>query len=219
MSLLLGIETASLSYAVVFGRGGQVLYDSGEDAAGEPAKDLAGLVGRGLAAVGATPADIAAIAVNVGPGGLGAVRAGVSFANALAYGLGRQVCPITAFELIGFAAWRQAGLPVLCLRATSHGNAYAGLYDGGAMTAMRYGPLAPTILAVAGGRARLAVAGTSRDQVAAILPGATVVDTGIAAARARTLIEIGIAGRPCADPATSPVSPLNELSGVFHEPS
>ena len=35
------------------------------------------------------------------------MRAGVSFANALAYALARPVYPVTAFELIGFEAWRK----------------------------------------------------------------------------------------------------------------
>jgi tRNA threonylcarbamoyladenosine biosynthesis protein TsaB len=218
MSLVLGIETSSRSYAVVFGRG-TLLFDSGEDIRGEPPQDLAGLVERGLGAIGAGLADIDIIAVDIGPGGLGAVRAGVSFANALAYALKRPVCPFTAFELIGFEAWRQAGVPILCLRATSHGNAYVGLFDGTAMTAMRYGQLAPTVAAVAGGLERLGVAGTSRDRIAAVLPRATVIDTGVEGARARSLIEIGCAGRPLADGSTSRPSPLTEQSRIFHEPA
>jgi tRNA threonylcarbamoyladenosine biosynthesis protein TsaB len=219
MSLLLGIETSSLSYAVVFGRGDQVLFDSGEDIPGDRPPDLAGLVERGLGFIGAQAADIARIAVDIGPGGLGAVRAGVSFANALAYALERPVCPVTAFELIGFEAWRKAGVPILCLRGTSHGNGYVGLFDGAAVTAMRYGQLAPTIVAVAGSLAELGVAGTSRDQVAAILPHATVIDTGVAGARARTLIDIGCADRPGIDPVVRAVSPLTEQSRIFHEPA
>ena len=215
MSLLLGIETSSLRYAVVVGRDGQVLFDSGDEA--EPPSDLAGLVERGLAAVGAGRHDIDAIAVDIGPGGLGAVRAGVSFANALAYALMRPVHPVTAFELIGFEAWRTIRAPILCLRATSHGNAYVGLYDGVAVTTMRYGPLAATVAAIAGTLPRLGVAGTSRGQVAAILPGCAIIDSGVAGARARSLIEIDLAGRTALDPATSRASPLTEQSRIFHE--
>jgi tRNA threonylcarbamoyladenosine biosynthesis protein TsaB len=215
MSLLLGIETSSLSYAVVFGRDGTLLFDSGDET--NPPADLAGLVERGLAAVDAARRDIDAIAVDIGPGGLGAVRAGVSFANALAWSLARPVYPVTAFELIGFEAWRALQAPILCLRATSHGNAYVGLYDGAAVTAMRYGQLAATVAAVAGPLPRLGVAGTSRGQIAAILPGAEIVDSGVAGARARSLIEIGLSGRAALDPATSRASPLTEQSRIFHE--
>jgi tRNA A37 threonylcarbamoyladenosine modification protein TsaB len=216
MSLLLGIETSSLRYAIVFGSGDRVLFDSGDE--GEPPPDLAGLVERGLRVIGARAPDIAVIAINIGPGGLGAVRAGVSFANALAYGLGRPVCPFTAFELIGFEAWRKARAPILCIRSTSHGNAYVGLYDGVAVTAMRYGQLAPTVAEIAGSIGRLGVAGTSRNRITEILPRATVVDTGVERATARTFIDIGCAGRACLDPATNRVSPLNEQSRIFHEP-
>jgi tRNA threonylcarbamoyladenosine biosynthesis protein TsaB len=215
MSLLLGIETSSLSYAVVFGRDGQLLFDSGDEA--QPPSDLAGLVERGLAAIGAARHDIDAIAVDIGPGGLGAVRAGVSFANALAWSLSRPVYPVTAFELIGFEAWRTVQAPILCLRATSHGNAYVGLYDGAAVTTMRYGQLAATVAAVAGTLPRLGVAGTSRGQIAALLPGAEIIDSGVAGARARSLIEIGLTGRAALDPATSRASPLTEQSRIFHE--
>jgi len=217
MSLLLGIETSSLRYAVVVGQDGQVLFDSGDEA--EPPSDLAGLVERGLAAVGAERHDIDAIAVDIGPGGLGAVRAGVSFANALAYALARPIYPVTAFELIGFEAWRKVQAPILCLRATSHGNAYAGLYDGVAITLMRYGPLAATVTAIAGTLPRIGVAGTSRGQVAVMLPDATIIDSGVASARARSLIEIGCAGRVALDPATSRASPLTEQSRIFHAPA
>jgi len=215
MSLLLGIETSSLSYAVVLGRDGQLLFDSGDGR--EAPADLAGLVERGLAAVGAARHDIDAIAVDIGPGGLSAVRAGVSFANALAWSLARSVYPVTAFELIGFEAWRTVQAPILCLRATSHGNAYVGLYDGAAVSVMRYGPLAATVAAIAGSLPRIGVAGTSRGQIAAILPHATVVDSGVAGATARCLIEIGLSGRTALDPATSRASPLTEQSRVFHE--
>ena len=215
MSLLLGIETSSLRYAVVFGRDGQLLFDSGDER--EAPADLAGLVERGLAAVGAGRQDIDAIAVDIGPGGLGAVRAGVSFANALAWSLARPVYPVSAFELIGFEAWREVQAPILCLRATSHGNAYVGIYDGAAVTTMRYGPLAATVAGVAGTLRRIGVAGTSRDQVAAILPDATIIDSGVAGARARSLIDIGLSGRVALDPATSRASPLTEQSRIFHE--
>ena len=215
MSLLLGIETSSLRYAVVLGRDGRLVFDSGDEA--QPPADLAGLVERGLAAVGAGRHDIDAIAVDIGPGGLGAVRAGVSFANALAWSLTRPLYPVTAFELLGFEAWRNIQAPILCLRATSHGNAYVGLYDGVAVAAMRYGPLAVTVIAVAGTLSRIGVAGTSRDQVAAILPGCAIVDSGVAGARAKSLIEIDLAGRVALDPATSRASPLTEQSRIFHE--
>lgn len=215
MSLLLGIETSSLRYAVVLGRDGQLAFDSGDER--EAPADLAGLVERGLAAVGAERHDIDAIAVDIGPGGLGAVRAGVSFANALAWSLARPIYPVTAFELIGFEAWRTVQAPVLCLRGTSHGNAYVGLYDGIAVATMRYGALAATVAAVAGTLPRLGVAGTLRGEVAALLPHASVVDSGVAGARARCLIEIGLAGRTALDPATSRASPLTEQSRIFHE--
>jgi tRNA threonylcarbamoyladenosine biosynthesis protein TsaB len=211
MSLLLAVETSGARYGLALGEAGVVRFEltRGPD----ESRELGAMLAQGLAAVGASPADIDAVAVDIGPGSLGSLRDGVSFANGLAYALGRPVYAFTSFELVGAAAHRRTGLPVLCARRANEGLAYAGWYDGARVTVMRHGPLqeiAPRVV----GAGRCAVAGSFRDLAP---PGVVCVDSGVEAPEARTMIELGVAGRAAADPLARPAFPLTESAGVFRD--
>jgi hypothetical protein len=123
------------------------------------------------------------------------------------------VYPFFSFELLGAVAQRTAHLPVLCTRRASEGLAYAGLYDDGRVSIMRHGALDDIVREVATGGA-LALAGSFRELG---LPGVRLVDSGVEAPLARTMIEIGIAGRPASDALASPALPLTESAVVFRE--
>ncbi|MEQ9126052.1 MAG: hypothetical protein RIM80_26205, partial [Alphaproteobacteria bacterium] len=99
MSLTLCLH-ASASRPQVYLIDGDTIHGA-EDDAGAPADPTTGpsvaeLVERSLAAAGAAPGAIDRIAVDVGPGRLSAVRAAVSFANALAFALDRPILPIVS---------------------------------------------------------------------------------------------------------------------------
>lgn len=213
MSLLLAIETSSDQYAVVLGRGAEVLFNSATEC--EPSRDLSVLVSKGLSVLAAQVSDIDCIALNVGPGGLSYVRAGVAFANALAFTLPAPIYAFNYFDIIGHQA--QTELPLVCAVPAAGGDAYAGLYRNGAVAAMRFGPLANVVAQVAAGFTDVAVAGKLRERLASLLPGTRVIDTGIDRAGATAVFEMGRKARENGVEPSVQVSALNEQASVFYE--
>ena len=63
-------------------------------------QNLGALLECGLEAVGASASEIKGVAINVGPGSLTFVRAGISFVNALAFSLNVSIYPFNWFEII-----------------------------------------------------------------------------------------------------------------------
>ena len=211
MSLLLAIETSSARYGLALGANGEVRCETVQGA--ESQRDLALMLTAALAEIDARAADIEAIAVDIGPGSLGSLRDGVAFANGLAYALRRPVYGFLSFELLGAVAQRATQLPVLCTRRANEGLAYVGLYDNGRVARMRHGALERIAPQAAVGDA-FALAGSFRELA---LPGARFVDSGVETPLARTMIEIGVAGRTASDALAAPALPLTENAAVFRE--
>jgi tRNA threonylcarbamoyl adenosine modification protein YeaZ len=218
MSLLLAVETASSRHAVALGWMDEARFDSTRDAGVDPRfRDLGLVVAHGLETAGIRAAELDAIAVDVGPGGLGSVRSGVAFTNALAFSLGVPVCPVSYFQVVGAQAERAVDLPVLIVVPAVAGTAYAGLYRGGAVERLRVLPLAAVGRELCGGVERVAVAGRLRDRIVPHLAGIETVDTGIEKPDPAILLEIG--SRAFAEGTTeTQAAPLNEQSSIFHEP-
>ncbi len=204
MTTILCIETAAPEILVALGDTGRVLFE--DRAAGRRVDGpvyLHDAVCRGLAGAGLGKDDLDAVAVDVGPGGLTATRGGVTFANALAWGLGIPLVALDYFDLV--TAETRALSTVVCIRATTAGQ---GFFREGE------GPLMVDDLATLARqcRARLAditLAGIVTPEVAALFPDAR---TGAAAARAATLVR-------CADEAFAaghcthdPIEPLTAAS-------
>jgi len=214
--LTLALETSTATFAAAL-----ATDDATEEATGvlasralvgvPPAqRDLPGLVGGLLADAGRSFADVTRIAVDVGPGNLTAVRTGVAYGNGLAFALGAGVATANSLELMA----AQAGLavPVLALRNAGGGRAYAGWFAAGTAT-YRHGPLADVVRAVTG--SEVVVAGDFRAEVADLLPGVLVKDSGIAGPDVRVLRWV-TAGRPTADPTRErAATPLTEQSPLF----
>ena len=98
--LLLGIETAA-------GLVGVALADESGPLAGawlrserRHAETLAPAIAHVLAQAGASPADLAAVAVDVGPGLFTGLRVGVATAQGLAEGLGVGIVAVTSVEVL-----------------------------------------------------------------------------------------------------------------------
>ena len=215
MRLTLAIETSSARYAIALGAGGEALFESVRDLPGDTSRDLSDVLTRGLAACGARVADIEQIGVDIGPGSLGSLRDGVSFANGLAYALERPVFAFTSFELIGRLAWR--GTPVLCTRRANEGLAYAGVFDGAHVARMRFGKLEAIVPLVAREGSHFLAAGSFRSESAALLPDAQVEDSGVETPTAAAMLGIGFETRTSHHALTNPVAPLHERSAVFHD--
>jgi tRNA threonylcarbamoyl adenosine modification protein YeaZ len=214
MSLLLAIESSSNVYRVVLGRDGEAIFDSDVNECDVPFRTLGALLECGLNVVGAKANEIEGVAINVGPGSLTFVRAGISFVNALAFSLNVKIYPFNWFEIIAEQTRATTELPVICAVPASNDNAYVGLIRGESVEIMRFGRVHEALAKVSDGLGDVAVAGRIRHRLAALLGEARVVDTGIENPDARTLLRLAWKDR---GRATTQVEALNDQSDVFFE--
>jgi tRNA threonylcarbamoyladenosine biosynthesis protein TsaB len=217
MSLLLAVESSSNVYRVVIGRNGDPIFDSAVNKCDTSLRTLGSLFSCGLEATASRANEIAGIAINVGPGSLTFVRAGISFVNALAYSLGVSIYPFNWFEIIAHQTRKATELPVLCAVPAANDNAYVGLIRGASVEIMRFGPLHAALARVADGVSEVAVAGRIRHRLAALLTDARVVDTGIENPDAQVLLKIGHQAAQVGYKSTTQVEALNDQSELFYE--
>lgn len=217
MSLLLAVETSSDEYQIVLGREGRLIFDSAGGCSNVPPRDLAGLVSCGLGSVDAQVSEIMGVALNIGPGGLSYVRAGVSFVNALAFSLGIRIYPFNYFEVIANQAQKLTASPVLTAVPAANDYAYVSLAKGTSVEIMRFGPLHSVVAEVGDKLTEVAVAGRLRHRVSSLLSRVEVFDTGIEKPDAGVLLDLGFRAYGRADTSATQVSPLNDQSEVFYE--
>lgn len=217
MSLLLAIESSSNVYRVVLGRNGMSIFDSAQNTCDASLQTLGGLLLCGLETVAAPANALGGIVINVGPGSLTFIRAGISFANALAFSLGVNIYPFNWFEIIANETKETTSLPVMCAVPAANDNAYVGLLRGASVEIMRFGPLATTLAEVSQGLSEVAVAGRIRHRLSSLLPGVRVVDTAIENPDAQMLLQLGYHALHEGDRSTSHVEALNDQSKLFYE--
>ena len=214
MSLLVAVESSSNEYRVVIGRDGETIFDSAVDNCDLPFRTLGALLSCGLERIGTPASEIKGVTVNVGPGSLTFVRAGISFVNALAFSLKVGIYPFNWFEII--AAQTRGDLPVICAVPAANDNAYVGLIREGRGEIMRFGPLDETFAKVNSEFPEVAVAGRIRHKLAALLSESKVVDTGIETPDARVLLNLGYRALIRNERSTFQVEALNDQSEVFY---
>ena len=217
MSLLLAIESSSNEYRVVLGRDGEAIFDSAVNSCDLPFRTLGALLECGLQTLGAEASEIKGVAINVGPGSLTFVRAGISFVNALAFSLNIDIYPFNWFEIIAAQVSAATELPVVCAVPAANDNAYVGLIRDSSVEIMRFGRVDEALAKVSGGLAEVAVAGRIRHKLAALLGEERVVDTGIENPDARTLLRIAHEATRDAARSTRQVEALNDQSDVFFD--
>lgn len=217
MSLLVAVESSSNEYRVVIGRDGGTIFDSAVDECDLPFRTLGALLSCGLERVGASASEIAGVAINIGPGSLTFVRAGISFVNALAFSLKVSIYPFNWFEIIAAQAKEATELPVICAVPASNDNAYVGLIKEHVVKIMRFGPLHEAFAKVNSEFPEVAVAGRIRHKLAGLLGDARVVDTGIENPDARVLLRLGYQALIGNERSTVQVEALNDQSAVFFD--
>lgn len=217
MSLLLAIESSSNVYRVVLGRDREVVFDSTIDNCESSLRTLDALLSCGLERLNAEASEIKGVAINVGPGSLTFVRAGISFVNALAFSLKVNIYPFNWFEIIAHQTKSMTKLPVLSGVPAANDNAYVGLIKGESVETMRFGPLHKAIVDVGARLSEAAVAGRIRHRFASFLNGVRLVDTGIENPDARVLLDLGFAAQESGGHATTQVEALNDQSNIFYE--
>lgn len=217
MSLILAIESSSNVYRVVIGRDREAVFDSTVDDCESSLQTLGGLLTCGLETLNADASEIKGVAINVGPGSLTFVRAGISFVNALAFSLKADIFPFNWFEIIAQQTKDTTHLPVLGVVPASNDNAYVGLIKGAAVEIMRFGPLPTAVAQVSAGLSEVAVAGRIRHRFASLLHDVEIIDTGIETPDARVLLDLGFEGYESCGYATRQVEALNDQSDIFYE--
>lgn len=215
MNLIMCIESSATPYGVVLARDGQIIFDSTTHDSLADLKDVALLAKYAFEETNCTPQQLSQIAVNCGPGGTSAIRAGVSFANSLAYSLKIPVSDFNIFELLGFVGEQQLQLPVLTTVKSIKGNAYVGWYENGAVQKTAYGPMAETVKMVVGDREEWVLAGAHRSQIIELFPTSKVHDMEQKFGAARTMVKMStqLAQRKAVFPVFT--QPITEQSGLF----
>lgn len=215
MNLTLVIDTAAKPFNVALGRAGECLFDSLFEPEVQDSTDLSAIVSAALSKSSQSLKDVRTIAVNIGPGALGSVRSGVSFANALAYSLGVTLYTVTSFELMGFVASKKHRCPILCSARASSGFAYVGVYRAGETSLMGFGLLAKLAPAAINGIEQVAVAGDHKSLLCNILGSDRAIDSGIARSGAATFFELEHAFDGDAKVFPAVATPLTEDSESF----
>jgi len=215
--MILAIESSSNEYRVVLGREREVVFDSSVDHCEGALRTLGGSLACGLATLRAEASEIKGVAINVGPGSLTFVRAGISFVNALAFSLKVNIYAFNWFEIIARQTKSTTKLPVLGVVPAANDNAYVGLIRGATVEIMRFGPLHKVVGEVGAGVSEVAVAGRIRQRVASLLEGVKVVDTGIETPDARVLLALGFDAHEAGGRATAQVEALNDQSDIFYK--
>jgi len=213
MSLIVAVESSSNEYRVVIGRDGEAIFDSSVNKCEQPFRTLGALLECGLEQIAAPAREIKGVTINVGPGSLTFVRAGISFANALAFSLKVGIYPFSWFEIIAAQTKGTTELPVICAVPAANDNAYVGLIRGESVEIMRFGPLEETFAKVSAGVSEAAVAGRIRHKLAALL--ANAVDTGIETPDAQVLLRLGHQAWSQGGRSMVQVEALNDQSEVF----
>lgn len=213
MSLIVAVESSSNEYRVVIGRDGEAIFDSARDSCELPFRTLGALLTCGLEKVGAPASEIKGVTINIGPGSLTFVRAGISFVNALAFSLKVGIYPFNWFEIVA----AQVKKPVVIAAVpAANDNAYVGLIKNSAVEIMKFGPLQETLAKVSSGVTEAAVVGRIRHKLATSL-GEKVVDTGIETPDAQVLLRLGHQAWVDGERATAQVEALNDQSNIFYE--
>jgi L-threonylcarbamoyladenylate synthase len=223
MPLTLAIETSSINYEVALGAGGRILATASGRRQDPDFVGLGGLARQCLHQAGRELAELGLIAVDVGPGNLGAVRVAVAYANGLAFSLGRPVFQASSMELLRDQT-RTDGveLPLLAAQNAGGGLAYLSHFDGAGDGTHSFGKLTELLRGLAPRfSSPVGLLGPIGARLAAGLGelGVETVELGLDYPRAATLFTTS--ARLGTDPSriASLASPVTESSEQFQPAS
>jgi len=212
MSLIVCIETAAPTPVFVLGDGGEVLFSDAPSGRIEGPIYLRDKVLESLGANGRDRSEIDYLAVDLGPGGLTATRSGVTFANALAYGLGKPLIPLGYFDLVGTESLDAFGDPVLCVRETTDGDAFTMVLDENGPGALEFGNLEERCRELCQAYASITLAGVVKPTAEAHFDGKLCYRVGSRVPRPETLLRSALARIDRGDVSVLPFEPVTSES-------
>ena len=212
MTIKIAIESSSRQFGIAIADGETMLVNSRLDSELSAIPELDDLAAACLVRAGVAARDIALVGVCSGPGGLGTVRAGVVFANALAFSIGAPIAGFSYFEIAGRQVQAATALPVLSVVPAADGLVYAGLFDEQHILRARFGQPAEAIAGLVAGLAQVATAGRSRHLVAELFPALSIHNSDIEALDPSIILSL--MGHDA--PSRMPIEPLNETATLFH---
>ncbi|MDT5039005.1 MAG: tRNA threonylcarbamoyladenosine biosynthesis protein TsaB, partial [Micromonosporaceae bacterium] len=122
MSLTLAVETSSIEYGVALFTPDALIAHRTLRRDDPSFRGIGELAAELLTAAGRRIRDVERLAVDLGPGNLSSVRAGVAYVNGLAFSLGIPIFGVSSLDLLAVEASEKAdpaegsGSAVLCLR-------------------------------------------------------------------------------------------------------
>jgi len=181
---VLVIETSTSNYEVGVVAGTSCVISTGNRF--QPDYDgIAGLVERCLTEAGTDVSALEAIAVDRGPGNLISVRAGLAYANALAYAADLPLYTANSLEIMAEAVAEEdedRRAPVFVARAARNnvsGLFFTAVYEGGAVKFMKLDYLAKVCDLLAGKYRELVLAGTHIEAQAGFLEQISTIGSGV----------------------------------------
>lgn len=214
MTLTLAVETSSRVYGAALLDGEEVVGRATADRGDPGFVDVGVLAGQVIRDAGRAVADLDRLAVDVGPGNLASVRAGIAYVNAVAFA--REI-PVVAMDSLALLSTQAGVTPVLVLRPAGGTAVYAALTGADGHTTVRQGEfdVVAKELAEGAGEDTVALAGARRGPAAALLAehGLTTSDTGLDAPDVDALTDRLRSGDH--DPPVVSAAPLTESSVRF----
>jgi len=181
-SLLLAIDTAfeRCSAGLLDLRSGAIVGCAEPEIGKGHAERLMGVVDAVLESASAGYADIARIAVTVGPGSFTGLRVGVSAARGLALALGVPAIGVTTLEALA-APHVGGGKPILCVLDAKRGEVYAALFSADGMQIEAPRALPPQAL-------QAFLVGLSQDQTIGLVGTGAAIAAAVLQPRANVVL-------------------------------
>ena len=130
------IRTSSGPYAVgLFDQEDGLLVQKHTEGGGVRQSTLGELLQECLLEIDKAMGDLTEIIVDLGPGGLSSTRVGVSFANALSYGMRLNLLGVSALRMQIHDVGPNCRTPTLSMRPAPGGQSIWALFDGSDLTA------------------------------------------------------------------------------------
>jgi len=175
--IVLAFDTAASACSVAVGQGGAALAHERREMRHGHAEALLPMIERVMAAAELTSAEIATVAVSVGPGGFTGIRAGLAAAQGLALASGARLVGVTSFAAVAARLGKQ-DRPLLVALDSRRADLYVQLFFGDGAPLDEPSAVPPPALAAfveaSVGNAALGIAGDAADNAATALAGRDV---------------------------------------------